>query len=118
MKQTRREFDRVNDQEKIQLRKDYALLFDNHFNGDYSKAVFVDESGFNLHLQRNHRRSKTGTCANTVVPTVRGRSIILLAILNIDGLQYCKTKSNSTVNGHILQSIYRSFVFIYTKKKG
>lgn len=98
--------------------KVYALWFNKHFNTDYSKVVFVNESGFDLHIQRSHGRSKIGTRENVLAPTVRGRSITLLASLNIDGLQCCNTISHSTVDGDILKSICMSCTFIYTKKKG
>ena len=78
MKLTHRELDRVNSSEKILLRKEYASWFNNHFNNDFSKAVFIDESSFNLHLKRYHARSKKGTRAIVTVPTIRGRSISLL----------------------------------------
>ena len=46
MKLSHRELDRVNSPEKIQLRKEYALWFNNHFNNDFSRAIFIDESSF------------------------------------------------------------------------
>lgn len=101
MKQTHRELDRVNAFENIQLRKKYALWFNNHFNNDFSRAVFIDESSFNLHLKRSCARSRRGTRAIVTVPTVRGRSISLIASMTINGIGYCKTISNSTVNGDI-----------------
>ena len=80
------------------MRKEYALWFNNHFNNDFSKAVFIDESSFNLHLKRSHARSKKGTRAIVTVPTIRGRSISLLTSMIINGMAYCKTISNLTVN--------------------
>ena len=108
MKLSHRELDRVNAPEKIVLRKAYAIWFNNHFpNNDYSTAVFIDESSFNLHLQRSQARSTRGTRAIVRVPTVRGRSISLLASMTINGISHCKTISNSTVNA----SIFSSYIF-------
>ena len=101
MKLTHRELDRVNSSEKILSRKEYALWFNNHFNNDFSKDVFIDELSFNLHLKRYNARSKKGTSAIVTVPTIRGRSISLLASMTINGMTYCKTISNSTVNADI-----------------
>jgi len=101
MKLSHRELDRVNSAEKIILRKEYALWFNNHFNNDFSGVIFIDESSFNLHLKRSHARSKQGTRAIVSTPTVRGRSISLIASMTINGMGYCKTIANSTVNANI-----------------
>ncbi|KAI5150378.1 hypothetical protein ENBRE01_1459 [Enteropsectra breve] len=101
LKLCHRELDRVNALDKIQLRKEYALWFNNHFQNDFSRAIFIDESSFNLHLKRSYARSRQGTRAIVVAPTVRGRSISLIASMGINGMGYCKVISNSTVNGDI-----------------
>lgn len=101
MKQSHRELDRVNSPDKILLRKEYSLWFNNHFNNNFSRVVFIDESSFNMHLHRSRARSRQGTRAIVTVPTIRGRSISLLASMSITGMAYCKTISNSTVNANI-----------------
>jgi len=101
MKLTHRELDRVNMPDKIEMRKQYAIWFGNYFQNDYSRVVFIDESGFNLHLKRSYGRSRIGTRAIVRMPVVRGRSISLIASLTIDGMGFCKTISNSTVNSDI-----------------
>ena len=83
------------------MRKEYALWFNNHFNNDFSKAVFIDESSFNLHLKRSHARFKKRTLAIVTVTILRGQYISLLASMTINGMAYCKTISNSTVNADI-----------------
>jgi hypothetical protein len=99
------ELDRVNAPDKIAMRKDYALWFNNHFtNNNFSSAVFIDESSFNLHLQRTQVRSTIGTRAIVRVPTVRGRSVSLIASMTINGVAYCRTIANSTVNGDTFSS--------------
>ena len=101
MKLTHREIDIVDSSEKILLRKEYALWFNNHFNNNFSKAVFIDESSFNLHLKRSHVRSKKVTRAIVTVSTIRVRSISLLESMTINGMAHCKTISNLTVNPDI-----------------
>ena len=86
MKLTHRELDRVNSLEKIILRKEYALWFNNYFNNDFSKVVFIDEYSFNLDMKRSLARSRQGTRAIVTVPTVRGRSVSLLASMTINGM--------------------------------
>ena len=83
MKLTHRELNRVNYSEKILLRKEYALWFNNHFNNDFSKVVFIDKSSFNLHLKRSHARSKKETHAIVTVLTIRDQYIEVLASISI-----------------------------------
>ena len=114
MKLVHRELDNVNSIQKILLRKDYALWFNNSFSNDFSRIVFIDESSFNLHLQRSYGRSKKGDRANVVTPTVRGRSISLLASMKIKGMGHCKTISNSTVNANVFNE-YMNELCIYIR---
>lgn len=101
MKLSHREIDRVNLPEKIILRKEFALWFNDFFNSDFSTAIFIDETSFNLHIKRSKARSKKGTRALINVPAVRGRSVSLIGSMTINGMGYCKTISHSTVNGNI-----------------
>lgn len=114
LKKTHLELDRVNSPEKIEERKVYSLWFNNFFSGDFSKAIFVDESSFNLHLKRTMGRSKQGTRANVTVPTIRGRSVSLIASISINGMCHCKTIANSTVNANIF-SEYLHELCLYLK---
>lgn len=95
------EIERVNEPDILQKRKEYSLWFNNYFNNDYSGAVFIDEAGFNLHLRRSYARARRGERANIRIPTVRGRSITLIASMMNNGMKYCKIISNSTVNADI-----------------
>jgi len=98
---------RVNEDHYIDQRKTYALWFNEMFANGYEKAIFVDESPFNLHLKRSIARSKKGTRANVKVPTIRGRSVSLLASISIDGMGFSKVIDNSTVNGAIFADYIR-----------
>lgn len=104
----------MNSPDKILLRKEYSLWFNNCFKNDFSRVVFIDESSFNLHLKRTQARSKSGTRAIVKVPTVRGRSVSLLASMTINGMGHCKTIANSTVNATIF-SEYIMEVCTYLK---
>src|ERR1700730_9388499 len=44
-------------------------------------CVFIDESGFNLHIQRNFGRSLKGTPARSTVPTGRGVTVSILGAI-------------------------------------
>lgn len=87
--------------DKIELRKQYSIWFNNYFENNFSKAVFIDESGFNLHLKRSYGRSRRGTRVIVKMPAVRGRSVSLLGSHTVDGMGFCKTITNSTVNSEI-----------------
>lgn len=98
------ELDRVNSPEKIEQRKEYALWFNNHFNNDFSRVVFIDETSCNLHVKRSQARSRKGTRAIVNIPTVGGRLISMIASLSINKMCYCKTSTNSTVNADIFST--------------
>jgi hypothetical protein len=53
---------------------------------DKRKVIFLDESGFNLHLRRQHGWSTIGTRANIVIPIQRGANVNLLAAINYEKL--------------------------------
>ena len=107
LKLSHRELDRVNMADKIILRKEYSLWYNNRFNNDFSRIVFVDESSFNLHLKRSQARSKQGTRAIARTPIVQGRSVSLIASISISQMCFCKTISNSIVNSDIFSEYIR-----------
>ena len=48
--------------------------------------VYVDETGFNLHIRRRFGRSERGSRANIVVANSRGRNISDCSAMNISGI--------------------------------
>ena len=50
------------------------------------KCVFIDESGFNFHIQRNFGRSLKGTPARATVPTRRGVTVSILGAISEAGV--------------------------------
>lgn len=61
----------------------------------------MDESPFNLHLRRQQGRSKKGTRANVIIPTIRGRSVSLISSIGVLGMHHSKIIDNGTVNANI-----------------
>src|SRR3984893_3855882 len=49
-------------------------------------CVFIDESGFNLHIQRNFGRSLKGTPTRGTVPTGRGVTVSILGAISEAGV--------------------------------
>jgi transposase len=82
--------DRVNDPTRILLRKEYATNFLTSAPIDDMKNVFIDESGFNLHMRRNYGRSLAGARSSSTVPTIRGRNVTLLSTMNAGGVIHYK----------------------------
>jgi transposase len=82
--------DRVNDPTRIELRRNFAVDF--LLNGELNDVnnIFVDESGFNLHIRRNYGRSTRGSRVSVVVPTVRGRNTTLICAINKNGVLHSK----------------------------
>lgn len=87
--------DRVNDSERITLRSAFANEFLTRASINDSKNIFIDETGFNLHIRRNYGRSLAGARVNVTVPTVRGRNVTLIAAINANGVVFHKIISGS-----------------------
>lgn len=78
--------ERVNDEQRLNLRNEFSTQFLTTASLDDNKNVFVDESGFNLHLRRNFGRSRVGTRVTFIVPTIRGKNVTLLSAINASGI--------------------------------
>lgn len=64
--------DRVNDPERIELRQLFATEFLTGVSLNDVNNIFIDESGFNLHMRRNYGRSLSGSRVSETVPAVKG----------------------------------------------
>jgi len=51
-----------------------------------NKIIFLDESGFNLHVNSHYGYSPANTKAFTIVPSNRGRNVTLLAAISTIGI--------------------------------
>jgi len=98
--------ERVNDPTRLEMRKNFATQFLTNADLNDDKNVFVDESGFNLHMRRNYGRSLRGHRVSVVVPTIRGRNITLLSAINGSGVIHFKILSGSC-NGEIFAEFLR-----------
>lgn len=92
------ELDRMNNPRTLELRQKYAREFTQWVPQQREKLIFIDECGFNLHLRRSQARSKIGSRARIVLPTVRGRNVTLIAAINNGGVVHQMVIANSTVN--------------------
>ena len=99
LKKCHLELDRVNSAPTISSRKEYALHFISCAPLDMAKCMFIDESGFNLHLHRTQGRSVKGHRAKIMLPTIRGRNVTLIAAINSRGVIHTKIVEDSTCNG-------------------
>lgn len=76
LKDSRKILDRVNSENTSQLRFEYASFFLENAPEDKNKCIFIDESGFNLHLCRSKARYRAGQRAYVTIPAVRGRNVL------------------------------------------
>ncbi|KAF6199485.1 hypothetical protein GE061_007511 [Apolygus lucorum] len=60
----------MNSEQTLALRKEFAMTFDRWAPQNRSLLIFIDESGFNLHLRRSRARSFVNTRAVLTIPTV------------------------------------------------
>ncbi|KAF7685558.1 hypothetical protein CDIK_3694 [Cucumispora dikerogammari] len=68
-----------NSAEVINLRKNFAIrtrLLDN------DKLIYLDETGFNLHSSARYAYSPINTPGRIIVPTSKGKNILLLAMIS------------------------------------
>ena len=105
LKVSNRLLDRVNSETTLAARENYARNFNLITPIDNTKVIFIDESGFNLHLTRRFARSRSGTRAPTVVPTIRSRNVSLILAANASRIIHYKIVDNSTCN----RSIFATF---------
>ncbi|KAG0422610.1 hypothetical protein DMUE_6195 [Dictyocoela muelleri] len=59
------------------------------------KNIYIDESGFNLHLTQNYRYSKKNKKASISVPNSKGQNVSFLCAFYIDGIYGHKIKKGS-----------------------
>ena len=50
--------------------------------------IYIDKSGFNLHITNNYGRSKPGVSPTTEVPASKGRNITLMQAINKESVIY------------------------------
>ena len=71
----------------INLRKEKVEEWEAMQDLDFARnCVFINESGFNLHIQRNFGRSLKGTPARGTVPTGRGVTVSILGAISEAGV--------------------------------
>ena len=75
-----------NTPESIELRFEYATKFASEAPTDHVKIIYLDETGFNLHLRRKQGRSKKGTRAVIPVQSNKGKNISIAAAIYSMGL--------------------------------
>jgi len=107
----------VNSDTTIASRMTYARDFLSHAPANMEKCIFIDESGFNLHLHRNMARSKIGSRAKIILPTVRGRNVSLVAAMSIHGIIHTKVIDDGNCNGPKFCAFVRELVAILLQKE-
>lgn len=121
LKRTSLILDRVNDQNRLEQRRDFATFFLTNCSVDDRNNVFIDESGFNLHMRRNYGRSSSGKRATIIVPTIRGKNITLLSALNSEGIIHYQTftgSCNSEIFSDFIKELDKIMVETHNITKG
>jgi transposase len=75
-----------NSEQQVESRFHYASMFMQERPVERGNIIWLDETGFNLHLRRRKGRSKIGERANVVVPNTQGKNISIVAAMNETGL--------------------------------
>lgn len=75
-----------NTPEVISARREYAFTFMNEAPSDRRQIIWIDESGFNMHLRRKYGRALAGLRANVVVANSRGYNLSICAAMSEEGL--------------------------------
>jgi transposase len=109
--------DRVNSENILTKRREYAENFTKNAPKDPKKLIYIDESGFNLHLRRKRARSKRGSRASIIIPTVRGRNITLILATNGSEIIHYKLVSGINCNSEIFKIFCEELLGIISIKK-
>ena len=94
----------INSDRNKLLRKEYARTFLEEHHDD-SFNVFIDESGFNIHMRRTQGRSARGQIVQVLVPAVRGVNVSLLSAINGNSVLHHKC-----VSGAVNAVIFKEFL--------
>ena len=71
--------------EKILARYNYAVDYNANSPNNRQNIIWLDETGFNLHIRRKFGRAKKGEIASIIIPTQRGKNISIAAAMSKDG---------------------------------
>lgn len=110
LKLARCEVEKINALETIRMRKHYAVNFLRNRPSSSKKWIFIDESGFNLHLRRSFARSRVNERAIITVPTQKGRNITLIAAMSNRGVVHTHIISKSTCNSEKFCTFLKTLV--------
>jgi transposase len=69
----------------IRAHKEYAMPFHQDTPLDSQSVIWVNETGFNLHLRRKHGRARAGLRANLTVANNRGHNISICGVMSEEG---------------------------------
>lgn len=86
MKITRLVPEARNCEAQIAARYAYANMFIRDCPIERERVIWIDETGFNLHLRRSQGRSLRGTRATVTVANSRGRNISIIAAMSDQGM--------------------------------
>lgn len=80
-----------NDPNTIEKRQIYVEDFMSMVSTtDESKIYFLDEVGFNVSMRTKGGRSRVGTRAIRIIPSIRSRNISICCVMNKAGIYKCK----------------------------
>ena len=81
--------------ETLQSRREYAQRFLGDAPADRRNVIWVDETGFNLHLRRKYGRARIGNRASITVANNRGRNISVCAAMSEEGFLYDRVRQGA-----------------------
>jgi len=73
----------MNSEKVIGLKYSYAMDMRNH---SPAQLVYLDETGFHLHMQTNYGYSQKNTKAIAMIPANKGINVSLMAAIDINGI--------------------------------
>jgi len=87
---------RVNSADIKEQRKNYAISYLNDIERNEKYNVFVDESGFNIHMRRSMGRSPLGARTTFTVASYRGNNYTLICAITNKVVVHNKILYNTT----------------------
>ncbi|KII63296.1 hypothetical protein RF11_04955 [Thelohanellus kitauei] len=98
-----------NTPEIIEARFIYSQTYFESIAFSTPEVIYIDETGFNLHIRRRYGRSQRGECAHIVVANFRGRNISVCVAMNISGLVNYRRIVASFNNNEFCQCLREGF---------
>lgn len=98
----------------VQARKIYAQKYLSEAPTDNRNIIWIDETGFNLHIRRKYGRARTGHRASISVANNRGSNISVCAAMSCEGFLHERLRPGAYNAASFCEFLNELFVLLRT----